>query len=150
LVQGERRARSGDRGADAGRGRRASARRSRPSASTEHENRKPRLSPQLSPDAARVWLIGALVVAAGFAALALVGFTRSTRVLVPDPSAYDQTASYAYSAAVARSTIYPGGTVHTGDPIYLNLVPRLALRLHYRFSSQLSLGLAAAYCSAPA
>jgi hypothetical protein len=115
----------------------ASARRSGRSASKGHEHRKPRLNPQLSPDAARAWLIGALVVAAGSAALALVGFTRSSRVLVSDPSAYDQTASYAYSAAVARSTIYPGGRVHTGDPIYLNLVPRLALRLHYRFSSQL-------------
>jgi signal peptidase I len=115
----------------------ASARRSGRSASKGHEHRKPRLNPQLSPDAVRAWLIGALVVAGGFAALALVGFTRSTRVLVADPSAYDQTVSYTYAAAVARSTIYPDGTVHTGDPIYLNLVPRLALRLHYRFSSQL-------------
>jgi signal peptidase I len=98
---------------------------------------EPRSNPSLSAGRMRAWLIGAVVVAAGFAVLAFVGFTRSTRVLVSDPSAYDQTASYAYSAAVARSTIYPDGTVHTGDPIYLNLVPRLALRLHYRFSSQL-------------
>jgi signal peptidase len=81
-------------------------------------------------------VLGALVVAAAvFAGLALLGFTRPGQQLVSGPSGYAQGAAYSYHASARRSTIYPGGKVGTGDPVYLTLAHQLTLALRYRFSS---------------
>ena len=88
------------------------------------------------PAQRRPLLVGALAVAAAFATVAALGFAHSGRRLVDDPSGYAQTATYSYRATAHRSTVYPRGLVATGDPVYLNLVHRLGLTLHYRFATR--------------
>jgi signal peptidase I len=80
------------------------------------------------------FLIASAVVAAAFFALGLAAFTRPTTERVPVKTAYTERVSFDYSAPVgpAAEAVYPKGVVETGDPVFLNLVPRIRLKLDYR------------------
>ena len=119
----------------------ASVRRRRRSRSGSHRHRRPEpysgnnVSLAAAHGHVMPVVLGALIGAAVFAALALVGFTRPAHQMVADPSGYTQSAAYSYDADAQRSTVYPNGRVGTGDPVYLSLAHRLALGLRYRFAS---------------
>jgi signal peptidase I len=81
--------------------------------------------------------------AAGAAAFLVVGVfaldhptTKSATHSVP----YSQTATFDYHAAAPRGVVYPDGTVHTGDPIFLALVHRIGIKAGYQFTAPLASG----------
>jgi hypothetical protein len=73
---------------------------------------------------------GLLAVLCG--ALAAVAFTRpaqkTTKVSVP----YSQQVSFAYHGAAPAGPVYPGGSVRTGDPVFLQLVHEIQVQTDYR------------------
>jgi signal peptidase len=89
-------------------------------------------APDLQPLA-----VGAAALVALGALLAVVSFTRSTTRPDTVPEAYVQEGRFDYSAGVAPSVVYPEGRVHTGDPVFLKLVPRLRVAFDYEVDSRL-------------
>lgn len=71
-----------------------------------------------------------LASAAGLAALLRLPAMDGGRTAV-----YRQSAALTYSADVPTSAAYPGGSVRTGDPVYLAIVRNLDLRFDYRFAT---------------
>ena len=55
----------------------------------------------------------------------MVAFTRPTSRLVTAEQPWANEARFAYTASVPRSPVYPDGSVSTGEPVFLRLVPRL-------------------------
>jgi signal peptidase I len=74
-----------------------------------------------------------VVAGVGFAVclvLAAVAWTRPVERVVTEPGAVQQ-ARFDYGAAVARSAVYPDGSVDTGEPVFLRLVDRVDLRFDW-------------------
>ncbi len=95
--------------------------------------RLPELRSQSGSAAIPVVALGAL---AAFAALGLAAYTRPLERPGVDQGLYTQRGRFAYAAAVAGSTpVYGGGTVSTGEPLFLSLVHRARVRFAYRFES---------------
>jgi signal peptidase I len=83
---------------------------------------------------------GALIAAsafvvAAFAVLAAIAFARPADRRAAQVTPYSQRVTFAYSAQVRRSPVYPDGRVSTGDPIFLTMVRRLNLHIDYRLAS---------------
>jgi len=85
----------------------------------------------------------AAVVAAALAAVAIsAGIVALSAAAKPEtltlnvPGAYTLAGSFAYSARVPRSAVYPSGRIATGDPIFVRIVPRIRFALDYRFTSR--------------
>ena len=76
-------------------------------------------------------VVSSLVVVV-FLALCLFAFERPTRATGTRAVPYTQKAVFTYSAAVQRNTVYPSGSVSTGDPIFLRFVRQLDVKLDYR------------------
>ena len=74
-----------------------------------------------------------IAVAVACAAIAAVGWARPEERPGTEPVAYQQRVGFSYSAQVAQSMVYPGGVVHTGQPVFLNLVHSLEVTTHYSF-----------------
>jgi signal peptidase I len=100
--------------------------------------RRPRPRPeQQRPSGGPRHLPGVLAfacVAAGL--LTIVAFTRPTSRLVTAEEPFAHEARLGYSATVAQSPVYPDGSVTTGEPVFLRLVPRLRVDVRYRLASE--------------
>ena len=110
-----------------------------------HGSARQGVSPMTSPDrgapagiSVRSALIGAAIVAVLCAAVALFAATRPTTTSVTHQVHYTQKGHITYHATVAAGPVYPTGTVSTGDPIFLQLVHRLAVKATYRFAADAS------------
>jgi signal peptidase I len=79
-------------------------------------------------------LIAVAIVAVVCAAVAVFAKTRPTATSVIDQVHYTQKGRISYHATVPTGPVYPTGTVSTGDPIFLQLVQRLAVKAGYRFA----------------
>lgn len=84
----------------------------------------------------------------GFAALAVgvvllvTGFTTPLRKPAQLPGAYRHTGSFTYSGRVtAPNALYPSGTVHQGQPVFLSSFNTLKIGFSYHFSSRLPHGM---------
>jgi signal peptidase I len=97
-------------------------------------------------DAARAinrnaWLgAGAAVaaVAVVFLGVLLLAFTRPVDRPTTHKVSYTQNATFAYHANARRGPVYPSGIVSTADPIFLELVHRLRIDMHYRLTSDVA------------
>jgi signal peptidase I len=115
--------------------RRRRHRRGRRSGSAEPHARASRIRPRgrALPRPAVVAAGAAVVLvasAAGAAAAFIAPASNPGRSVV-----YRQSAGLSYAARVPSSVAYPGGVVHTGDPVYLAIVRELDLRFRYDFTS---------------
>jgi hypothetical protein len=95
---------------------------------------------QRKTDAAHPVNFGALLTASGiaaavFVALGFLAFTRPASKLSPKTAPYSQQVNFGYSAHAHAGPVYPTGTIHTGDPIFLSLVRQLGVHVKYRFVS---------------
>jgi signal peptidase I len=108
----------------------------------DHGTARQKESPVTSTDrgapaglSVRSLLIGAAIVATACAAVALFATTRPAATTVTHQVLYTQKGHIAYHASVPAGPVYPNGTVATGDPIFLQLVHRLAIKATYRFAA---------------
>jgi signal peptidase I len=96
-----------------------------------------------APERRSVWLnhppapseaaLAALAAVGG--ALVLVGlfaFAQPATRQVSGAPFFEHSASFGYEARVARSAVYPAGTVRPPDPVFLRLVPAVTVRVDYR------------------
>jgi signal peptidase I len=87
--------------------------------------------------------VDAAVVAAGlallllFGALCLVAFRSPTTRLAATTLPYRQTGVFTYAGPAPSGPVYPDGSVETGEPVFLKLVPAFSVRFAYRFDSAL-------------
>jgi signal peptidase I len=82
----------------------------------------------------RSLLIGTAAVAVACALVAGYAHTRPPSTSVTHRIQYTQKGHIAYHATAPAGAVYPNGTVTTGDPIFLQLVHRLAIKVGYRFA----------------
>lgn len=82
----------------------------------------------------RSLLIGSVGIAVACALLAGYSAARPATTSVTHRIQYTQKGHIAYHATAPAGAVYPDGSVTTGDPIFLQLVHRLALRAGYRFA----------------
>jgi signal peptidase I len=75
------------------------------------------------------------LVAIVFAGMAVFAWARPDHRPVSEPRAYQQQARFSYSAAAPPSLVYPDAIARTGQPLFLDLVHRLDVSTHLRFSS---------------
>ena len=70
--------------------------------------------------------------------LALGGFafTRPLTESVTEPTFYEQSGTFSYSAPAARGPVYADGRVKTGEPLFLRVVDQVKVRFAYRLRSQ--------------
>jgi hypothetical protein len=88
-------------------------------------------------------LIGSAVAALVFLALGLLGFTHRTTKPVAVVHPYTESVAFGYHATVPRAgaAVYPGGSLSTGDPVFLRLVHRVQVTVDYRFAADAPLRL---------
>jgi signal peptidase I len=106
-----------------------------------HGSARPGVSPVTPPDrgtpvgvSVRSLLIAAVIVAATCAAAAVFAKTRPAATSVTHKVQFTQKGHIGYHATVPAGPVYPDGAVSTGDPIFLQLVHRLAVKASYRFA----------------
>jgi signal peptidase I len=74
---------------------------------------------------------GALV----FAVLAALAFARPAERTVERAASYQLRGAFSYSATAPAGPVYEDGVVVTGDPVFLQVVPDVAVRFSARFES---------------
>jgi signal peptidase I len=79
----------------------------------------------------RALLVTFSVAAAAFGVLALAAFTRPATKPVTAKTRYAERVRFGYSADVSAGPVYPGGTLRTGDPVFLRLVRTLRVQARY-------------------
>jgi signal peptidase I len=106
-----------------------------------HGSARLRASPMTEPGrgapvgvSVRSLMIGVAALAVACAAVAMYAHTRPGATRVTHRVRYTQKGQIAYHASAPAGPVYPGGTLHTGDPIFLQLVHRLAVTAGYRFA----------------
>jgi signal peptidase I len=82
-------------------------------------------------------LAASAVAAAVFAVLGAFGYSRADTRPAAKLTPYSQQVTFGYSARVTPGPVYPGHAIKTGDPIFLNLVHSLRVRIGYRVSGAL-------------
>ena len=80
------------------------------------------------------WLFALVVIGLGALLLGIAAFTQPTASLVPAEIPYQQSSTFAYEAG-APATVYAGGRLHTGDPVYDALVPKFGVNFDYSFAA---------------
>ncbi len=85
----------------------------------------------------RVTLTALVVLGALGTVLVAVGFTSSSKRIVPLQDAYRHTGAFGYRAVTKPSLAYPSGVAVTGDPLFTSLVDTTTLSFKYRFVSAL-------------
>lgn len=83
----------------------------------------------------RVLLVVSVVGAMLFAALGVFALVRPTSGSSGGSTAYTQQLSFGYRGPAKPGSVYPSGTVTTGDPVYLQLVHQLAVTASYELKS---------------
>ncbi|MFZ1996874.1 MAG: signal peptidase I [Solirubrobacteraceae bacterium] len=83
----------------------------------------------------RSLLFGVATLAVACAAVAAYAQTRPAVKSVTRQVRYTQDGRITYHASARRGPVYPGGTLNTGDPIFLQLVHRIGIDVAYRFSA---------------
>jgi signal peptidase I len=109
-------------------------------AGAAHRRRRRRpakLSVSPSPTLGRALLTGAAPIAVVSGLVTLIAFSHATTSTSQAPGAFTNEGSYAYSAHVRPSTLYPAGRVTTGQTVFTKLVDRVATGFDYRFVSAL-------------
>jgi len=81
------------------------------------------------------FLTASAVAVAVFAVLGLIAFTRPADKPGTATNPYTQQATFGYSATAPVGPVYPTGTVHTGEPIFLSQVRELGVHVKYQFVS---------------
>jgi signal peptidase I len=81
------------------------------------------------------FLAASAFAVAAFAVLALFALTRPAVKPSAKITPYTQQVSFAYSAEVTRSPVFPAGKIRTGDPIFLSMVHQLDLDIGYHLSA---------------
>lgn len=106
-----------------------------------HATSRQGASPVIAPDrgaslgvSVRTLLIGVAAVAVVCAAVALYAATQPAAKGVSHRVTYTQKGHITYHATAPAGPVYPDGIVRTGDPIFLQLVHRLAIDVSYRFA----------------
>jgi signal peptidase I len=89
---------------------------------------------RLSPDG-RLLLTACAAVALACLAVGVRSWTRPATSGVATKVTYDHKVRFSYRADATPGAVYPSGTVHTGDPIFLRLVHRVRVKIAYRFAS---------------
>jgi len=84
------------------------------------------------PQARTVALIAAAAAGAGLVTLSGLAWTTPATVAATHPIQVQQRAGITYDAQAPRSAAYPIGQVHTGDPVFLRLVPTMDVQIAYR------------------
>ncbi len=79
----------------------------------------------------RAFLIASSVAALAFLGLSAVAFTRPWNKTRTSSVPYTQQVSFAYQGSAPSSPVYPDGVVRTGDPIFLQFVHQLGVRVGY-------------------
>lgn len=87
------------------------------------------------PTNLRTVLIVCAVGAVAFALVGLVALLHPLRAPATRNVPYTQQVSFGYSAVARPGPVYPTGVVSTGDPIFLQLVRRVRVRVRYRLTS---------------
>ncbi|MGH2894672.1 MAG: hypothetical protein ACRDPM_15625, partial [Solirubrobacteraceae bacterium] len=67
-------------------------------------------------------------------AVGVYAITRPAMTTVTHKLTYTQKAKFTYHATAPVGPVYPSGTVSTGDPVFLQLVHRLGVKVAYRFA----------------
>jgi len=77
-----------------------------------------------------------VLAAAGLGALilAVVAFARPTHVSTPDDIPYAHMGVFSYHAG-GPASVYAGGEIHSGDPVFHQLVPQFQIEFEYDFQS---------------
>jgi signal peptidase I len=88
----------------------------------------------VSPNAQLV-LAGCAAVAVACLVLGLRAWTRSTTDPVAAKVAYTHKVRFSYRADAPAGSVYPSGTVKTGDPIFLRLVGEVRVKVAYQLAS---------------
>jgi signal peptidase I len=83
----------------------------------------------------RSLLIGFGAGGAAFVVLAAFAFHHPTTTSARHTIPYTQRARFSYHAAAPRGAVYPDGVVSTGDPIFLQLVRRMSIKVAYTFDA---------------
>ena len=97
-------------------------------------------SMRADPD--RALLVAGLVLAAlACAALAVASYTRPLATTESVEGVYAHQGRFAYGGRVPANAVYPQGTVGTGQPVFLQLVPRLRVSFDYSLESARSVSL---------
>ena len=83
------------------------------------------------------FLTASAIAGAAFLLIGLFAFTRSAHRSSSVNTPYVHHVTFHYSAPAHASAVYPTGAVHTGDPIFsqLVLVDRLDVRIDYRLTT---------------
>jgi signal peptidase I len=82
------------------------------------------------------WLLIAVAsVAVACAAIAAYAKTRPAAKRVTHQVHYTQNGRITYHATARAGAVYPNGTLATGDPIFLQLVHRIGIKVAYRFAA---------------
>jgi hypothetical protein len=100
---------------------------------------RPRDNGSLAPSL-RGLLTGVAVGAAAFVVLGGFALNHPTTKPATHSVTYSQTATFGYHAKAPRGVVYPDGTIHTGDPIFLTLVHRIGVKVGYQFNAPLASG----------
>jgi signal peptidase I len=77
-----------------------------------------------------------LLALLGSLALGALAFTRPLAKPVSHSVFYRQTGAFSYTAAARAGTVYAGGRLTTGQPIYLRLVDRVRVRFDYALKAE--------------
>jgi signal peptidase I len=83
----------------------------------------------------RAALIASGIASLLFLVLAVAGFTASSERPALRKLPFSQRVDFGYHATAAAGPVYPSGVVVTGDPVFLQLVHRLAIRADYTLTS---------------
>jgi signal peptidase I len=83
----------------------------------------------------RSLLIGVATIAVACAVVAAYATTRPAAESVSHQVHYTQKGRVTYHATARPGPVYPNGTLATGDPIFLQLVHRVGIKVAYRFAA---------------
>jgi signal peptidase I len=83
----------------------------------------------------RSLLIGVATVTVVCAVVAAYATTRPAATRVIHQIHYTQNGRVTYHATAPAGPVYPNGTLATGDPVFLQLVHRLDIKVAYRFAA---------------
>ena len=76
-----------------------------------------------------------MLTLAGAGVLAALAFTQPPQRTGTEALAYQQEGAFSYAAVSSRSGVYDGDAALTGQPVFLQAVPAIAVRFDYAFSA---------------